>query len=227
VKGVTKLKYKKIPEATIRRLSRYSRCLEAMEEKGEKVISSAQLAKKCIVNAAQVRKDLAYFGEFGIRGVGYYVKDLLNNIKRILGSNKEWRMGVIGVGNLGSALLSYKDFLKQNYKIVAAFDIDPPKVIGRVSEKLGKPAEVFHINRIREVVQERKIDIGLITTPPSEAQGVANLLVDAGVKGILNFAPVQITVPEGFVVKDVFFTTILDNLAYLLSTEVGYSLDRE
>jgi redox-sensing transcriptional repressor len=198
-----------------------------MEEKGEKVISSAQLAKKCIVNAAQVRKDLAYFGEFGIRGVGYYVKDLLNNIKRILGSNKEWRMGVIGVGNLGSALLSYKDFLKQNYKIVAAFDIDPPKVIGRVSEKLGKPAEVFHINRIREVVQERKIDIGLITTPPSEAQGVANLLVDAGVKGILNFAPVQITVPEGFVVKDVFFTTILDNLAYLLSTEVGYSLDRE
>ena len=198
-----------------------------MEEKGEKVVSSAQLAKKCIVNAAQVRKDLAYFGEFGIRGVGYYVKDLLNNIKRILGSNKEWRMVLIGIGNLGASLLSYKDFLKQNYKIVAAFDIDPPKVIGRVSEKLGKPAEVFHINRIREVVQERKIDIGLITTPPSEAQGVANLLVEAGVRGILNFAPVQITVPEGFVVKDVFFTTVLDNLAYLLSTETGHSLDRE
>jgi redox-sensing transcriptional repressor len=179
------------------------------------------------VNAAQVRKDLAYFGEFGIRGVGYYVKDLLNNIKRILGSNKEWRMALIGIGNLGASLLSYKDFLKQNYKIVAAFDIDPPKVIGRVAEKLGKPAEVFHINRIREVVQERKIDIGLITTPPSEAQGVANLLVEAGVRGILNFAPVQITVPEGFVVKDAFFTTILDNLAYLLSTETGYSLDRE
>ncbi len=198
-----------------------------MEEKGEKVVSSAQLAKKCIVNAAQVRKDLAYFGEFGIRGVGYYVKDLLNNIKRILGSNKEWRMVLIGIGNLGASLLSYKDFLKQNYKIVAAFDIDPPKVIGRVSEKLGKPAEVFHINRIKEVVQERKIEIGLITTPPSEAQGVANLLVEAGVRGILNFAPVQITVPEGFVVKDAFFTTILDNLAYLLSTETGHSLDRE
>jgi redox-sensing transcriptional repressor len=197
-----------------------------MEEKGEKVISSAQLAKKCIVNAAQVRKDLAYFGEFGIRGVGYYVKDLLKNIKRILGSNKEWRMGVIGVGNLGSALLSYKDFLKQNYKIVAAFDIDPPKVIGRVSEKIGKPVEVFHINRIREVVQERKIEIGLITTPPSEAQSIANLLVEAGVRGILNFAPVHITVPEGFVVKDVFFTTILDNLAYLLST-VGYPLNTD
>jgi redox-sensing transcriptional repressor len=219
MKGVTKLKYSKIPEATIRRLSRYSRCLEGMEEKGEKVVSSAQLANRCMVNAAQVRKDLAYFGEFGIRGVGYYVKDLLSDIKRILGLNKEWRMALIGVGNLGSALLSYKDFLKQNYEIVAAFDIDPPKVIGRVSEKLGKPVEILHINRIKEVAKERKLEIALITTPPSEAQGVANLLVDAEIRGILNFAPVQITVPDGFVVKDVFFTTILDNLAYLLSNQ--------
>lgn len=207
------MKYNKIPEATIRRLSRYSRCLEKMEEKGEKVISSAQLANKCIVNAAQVRKDLAYFGEFGIRGVGYYVKDLLNNIKKILGSNKEWRLALVGVGNLGSSLLAYKDFLKQNYTIIAAFDIDPPKVIGRVSEKLGKPVEVFHINRIKEVVKERKIEIGLITTPPSEAQSVADMLVEAEVRGILNFAPAQVTVPEGYVVKDVFFTAILDNLA--------------
>jgi redox-sensing transcriptional repressor len=217
VKGVTKLKYTKIPEATIRRLSRYSRCLEEMDERGEKVVSSAQLANICMVNAAQVRKDLAYFGEFGIRGVGYYVKDLLHDIKRILGLNKEWRMAVIGIGNLGSSLLSYKDFLKQNYKIVAAFDIDPPKVIGRVSEKLGKPVEVLHINRIKEVAKERKIEIGLITTPPSEAQSVANLLVEAEVRGILNFAPVQIILPEGYVVKNVFFTNILDNLAYLLS----------
>jgi len=211
------LKYSKIPEATIRRLSRYARCLEQMDERGEKVLSSAQLANKCMVNAAQVRKDLAYFGEFGIRGVGYYVKDLLSDIKRILGLNREWRMALIGVGNLGSALLSYKDFLKQNYKIVAAFDIDPPKVIGRVSEKLGKPVEVLHINRLKEVAKERKIEIGLIAAPPSEAQSVADLLVDAEIRGILNFAPVQITVPDGFVVKDVFFTNILDNLAYLLS----------
>jgi len=90
-------------------------------------------------------------------------------------------------------------------------------VIGRVSEKLGKPVEVFHINRIKEVVKERKIEIGLITTPPSEAQSVADMLVEAEVRGILNFAPAQVTVPEGYVVKDVFFTAILDNLAYLLS----------
>lgn len=211
------MKYLKVPEATIRRLSRYSRCLEEMDEKGEKVVSSAQLANKCLVNPAQVRKDLAYFGEFGIRGVGYYVKDLLQDIRRILGLNKEWRMALIGVGDLGSALLSYKDFLKQNYKIVSAFDINPPKVIGRVSEKLGKPVEVLHINRIKEVVKERKIEIGLIATPPSEAQSIANLLVEAEVKGILNFAPAQITVPEGYIVKDVFFTNVLDNLAYLLS----------
>ncbi len=211
------MKYSKVPEATIRRLSRYSRCLEELDERGEKVVSSAQLADKCAVNSAQVRKDLAYFGEFGIRGVGYYIKDLHNDIKRILGSDKEWPMAVVGMGNLGSALLSYKDFLKQNYKIVAAFDIDPPRVIGRVSEKLGKPIEVLHINRIKEVARDRKIEIGLIATPPSEAQGVADLLVGAGIRGILNFAPAQITVPEGYVVKDVFFTTILDTLAYLLS----------
>ena len=188
-----------------------------MEERGEKVVSSAQLANKCIVNAPTVRKDLNYFGEFGTRGEGYDVKDLLYEIKRILGLNKEWRMAIIGIGNLGSSLLGYQDFLKQNYKIVAAFDIDPPKVIGRVSEKLGKPVEVLHVSRIKEVARDRKIEIGLITTPPSEAQSVANLLVEAEVRGILNFAPTQITVPEGFVVKDVFFTTILDNLAYLLS----------
>ncbi len=211
------MKYLKVPEATIRRLSRYSRCLEEMDLKGEEVVSSAQLANRCAVNPAQVRKDLAYFGEFGIRGVGYYVKDLFQDIKRILGLDREWRIAVIGIGNLGSALLSYKDFLKQNYKIVAAFDIDPPKVIGRVSEKLGKPVEILHISRIKEVATERKIEIGLITTPPSEAQNAANMLVEAEVRGILNFAPAQITVPEGYVVKNVFFTTVLDNLAYLLS----------
>jgi redox-sensing transcriptional repressor len=211
------LKHPKISESTIRRLSRYCRYLEQIEEREGKVIPSTQLAAKCLVNPNQVRKDLNYFGEFGTRGVGYGVKELLYEIKRILGLNKEWGMAVIGIGNLGSSLLGYNDFLKQNYKIVAAFDIDPPKVIGRVSEKLGKPVEVLHISRIKEVAKERKIQIGLITTPASEAQAVADLLVEAKVRGILNFAPVEIMVPEGYMVKDVFFTTILDNLAYLLS----------
>jgi len=213
------LKFSKIPEATIRRLSNYARCLEEMGKKGRTVISSASLASMCGVNAAQVRKDLAYFGEFGIRGVGYYIKDLHEDIKNILGLNKKWRMAIIGIGNLGSSLLSYKDFLKKNYTIVAAFDIHPEKVIGPISEKMGRPVEILHPSRLKEVVKERKIEIGLITTPPSEAQKVADALVDAGVRGILNFAPTQIHVPEGFIVKNVFFTTILDNLAYILSNK--------
>jgi redox-sensing transcriptional repressor len=211
------LKYSKISESTIRRLSRYYRYLEELEEREKKVVTSAHLAAKCMVNPNQLRKDLNFFGEFGTRGLGYHVKDLLSDIRRVLGLNKEWRIAVIGIGDLGSSLLAYNDFLRQNYKIVAAFDVDPLKVIGRVSEKLGQPVEVLHTNRIKEVAKERKIEIGLITTPSSEAQNVADMLVEAGVRGILNFAPTQITVPEGYVLKDIFFTTVLDNLAYLLS----------
>ncbi len=188
-----------------------------MKDQGEQIVSSTQLAGRCMVKDAQLRKDLDYFGKFGVRGVGYRVEELLSDIKRILGSDKEWRMAIIGIGSLGSSLFAYKDFLKQNYKIVAAFDIDPQNVIGRISKEFGKPMEVLHPDRIKEVAKERKIEIGIITTPPSEAQNVADVLVQADVKGILNFTPAQIKVPEGFVVKDVSFTTILDNLVYLLS----------
>jgi redox-sensing transcriptional repressor len=210
-------KYPKIPEATIRRLSNYLKCLEDLEQKGEKVASSALIALICDVNAAQVRKDFAYFGEFGIRGMGYNVKELRFHIKEILGTNREWRIAVVGIGNLGSALLMYKDFLKQSYKIVAAFDAEPVKVIGHISEKMGKPIEILHIDRIKEVVKARSIEIGMITTPASEAQKVANLFVDADIKGIMNFAPTQIRVPPNVVLRNVFFTSALDNLVYYLS----------
>lgn len=210
-------KYAKIPEATIRRLSNYLKCLEDLEMKGEKVASSALIAQICDVNAAQVRKDFAYFGEFGIRGMGYNTKELRFHIKEILGTNREWRIGIIGIGNLGSALLMYKGFLKQNYKIVAVFDLDPVKVVGQVSEKMGKPIEVLHIDRLKEVVKARNVEIGIISTPPAEAQRVANLLVEANVKGIMNFAPTQIRVPPNIVLRNVFFTSALDNLVYYLS----------
>jgi len=212
------LKATKVPEATIRRLSTYTRYLKELEEQGETVVSSAQLAKACGVNPAQVRKDLAYFGEFGIRGVGYYVKDLYEDLRRILGLNREWRLAIIGIGNLGTALLNFKDFLKENYKIVAAFDIKPEVVVGRVAEKAGKPAEILHPDRLKEVAKERKIDIAIITTPPSEAQKVADQVVEANIRGILNFTPAQLKVPRGFIVKNVYFTTILDNLVYLLQS---------
>lgn len=212
------MKATKVPEATIRRLSTYTRYLKELEERGERVVSSAQLAKACGVNPAQVRKDLAYFGEFGIRGVGYYVKDLYEDLRRILGLNREWHLAIIGIGNLGTALLNFRDFLKENYKIVAAFDIRPEEVVGRVAEKAGKPVEVLHPDRLQEVAKERKIDIAIITTPPSEAQKVADQVVEANIRGILNFTPVQLKVPRGFIVKNVYFTTILDNLVYLLQS---------
>lgn len=210
-------KYAKIPEATIRRLSNYLKCLDDLETKGEKVASSALIATICNVNAAQVRKDFAYFGEFGIRGMGYNVKELRYHIKEILGTNREWRIAVVGIGNLGSALLMYKGFLKQNYKIVAAFDQDPVIVVGHISEKMGKPIEILHIDRLKEVVKLRNVEIGIIATPPSEAQKVANQLVDANVKGILNFAPTQVRVPPNIILRNVFFTSALDNLVYYLS----------
>ena len=210
------MKFSKVPEATIRRLSTYVRYLEVLESQGEVVVSSANLANACGVNAAQVRKDLAYFGEFGIRGVGYYIKDLADNIKTILGLNREWHLAIIGIGNLGSSLLLYKEFFKKNYKIVAAFDIDPSGVVGRVSERIGKPVEILHPDQLQEVAKERRIDIAIITTPASEAQKVADLVTQAGIRGVLNFTPAQIHMPPGFEVKNYFFTAVLDNVAYLL-----------
>ena len=210
-------KYPKIPEATIRRLSNYLKALEDLEPKGEKVASSALIASICSVNPAQVRKDFAYFGEFGIRGMGYDVKDLRYHIKEILGTNREWRIAIVGIGNVGSALLMYKGFFKQNYKIVAAFDQDPVTVVGHISEKMGKPIEILHIDRLKEVVKARNIEIGIITTPAAAAQTVATQLVEANVKGIMNFAPAQIKVPPHIILRNVFFTSALDNLVYYLS----------
>lgn len=210
-------KYPKIPGATIRRLSNYLKVVEDLESKNEKVASSALLAEICNVNAAQVRKDFAYFGEFGIRGMGYNVKELKFHIKEILGINREWRIAVIGIGNMGSALLVYKDFLKQNYKIVAAFDIDPISVIGRISERMGKPVEILHVDKLKEVIKARNIEIGIITTPPEAAQQIADLLSETDVKGILNFAPSPVRAHGTVPLKNVFFTAALDNLVYYLS----------
>jgi len=210
-------KYPKIPGATIRRLSNYLKALEDLESKNEKVASSALLAEICNVNAAQVRKDFAYFGEFGIRGMGYNVKELKFHIKEILGVNREWRIAVIGIGNMGSALLVYKDFLKQNYKIVAAFDIDPVSVIGRISERMGKPVEILHVDMLKEVIKARNIEIGIITTPPGAAQQIADLLSETEIKGILNFAPLPVRSHGNIPLRNIFFTAALDNLVYYLS----------
>jgi redox-sensing transcriptional repressor len=207
------MKFSKIPTATITRLSIYSRYLEAMAQEGVKIIASDKLAEKCGINPAQIRKDLAYFGEFGIRGVGYFVKELLFEIKRILGLNKTWKMALVGIGNLGSALLAHQNFIRQGYEFAAVFDVDPAKV-GR---RLPSGQVIFHLDDLERVVKENNIEIGVIATPANKAQAVAQSLIEAGVKAILNFAPTQLQVTEGMAVENVDFTVKLDNLAYHLT----------
>ncbi|MGQ9687423.1 MAG: redox-sensing transcriptional repressor Rex [Desulfobaccales bacterium] len=207
------MKFSKIPTATITRLSIYSRYLEVMAQEGVKIVASDKLAEKCGINPAQIRKDLAYFGEFGIRGVGYFVKELLFEIKRILGLNKTWKMALIGIGNLGSALLAHQNFIRQGYEFAAVFDVDPAKV-GR---RLPSGQVIYHLDELDRVVKEKDIEIGVIATPANRAQEVAQRLIDTGVKAILNFAPTQLQVTEGMAVENVDFTVKLDSLAYHLT----------
>ena len=211
------MKFSKIPTATITRLSIYSRYLESLSQEGVKIIASDKLAQKCGINPAQIRKDLAYFGEFGIRGVGYFVKELLFEIKRILGLNKTWKMALVGIGNLGSALLAHQNFIRQGYEFVAVFDVDPAKVGRRVPS--GQI--IYHMDEMEKVVREKGVEIGVVATQAAKAQMAAMRLIAAGVKAVLNFAPIQLQVPEGMAVENVDFTVKLDNLAYNLTMGEG------
>jgi len=207
------MKFAKIPMATINRLSIYMRTLQELLEDEVDVISSERLAKQCGVNPAQIRKDLAYFGEFGVRGVGYRVSDLVNQIKEILGLNRPWNIAMVGLGNLGSALIRHGNFIKHGYIFTAAFDVDPQKV----GKRLPNGLVINHVDEVEDIVKEREIHVGIIATPASAAQSVANQLVLSGINGILNFSPVQIQVPDCCHVENVDFTIKLDAIAYHLS----------
>ena len=209
-------KSEKIPEATITRLSIYSRQLELLEFDGYRMVSSDKLAWLCQGNPAQARKDLGYFGEFGVRGVGYNVIDLQAQIKKILAINRDWNMGIVGIGNLGSALLQHHNFPARGFKCVAAFDNAPDK-IGKV---LPSGLKVQDIRGLDSAIEELDIEIGVISTPPSAAQAVANLLLKANVNAILNFSPTRISVPECCLVQNIDFTVMLDILCYKLDHEI-------
>lgn len=208
------MKTSRVPAATINRLSLYARGLEGLQSEGHQVVSSERLAELCQVNPAQVRKDLAYFGEFGVRGVGYYVRELLFEIRKILGINRSWRLACIGMGNLGRALVSHENFAMAGYIFVAALDCDPDKIGHPVGPKLV----IEETRDMVEIFTERKVDIAVITTPSVRAQAVANKVAESPVRAILNFAPVQLVMPQDFVVENVDFTVKLDNLAYHLSS---------
>lgn len=208
----TSIKSTHIPRATIQRLAVYIQVLEHLEQDGVEVISSDPLARACDVNASQVRKDLAYFGEFGVRGVGYYVRSLITSLSVALGIDREWKTAIIGVGNLGRAILNHPEFRARGFNIVGAFDCDPFK-IGETVYGL----EVVCTQRLKELVDERGIEMGIITTPPERAQRAATYLVDAGIRGILNFAPSRIKVPEYVYVEYVDFFHHLYALAFNIS----------
>lgn len=205
-------KSEKIPKATITRLSIYYRQLELLEFDGYRMVSSEKLAWLCQVNPAQVRKDLAYFGEFGVRGVGYDVIDLQREIKRILAVNRDWNLGIAGIGNLGSALMQHQNLSARGFRCVAVFDNDP--------QKIGRPTPsgltIRDIRDMDQVADELNIEIGVITTPPSSAQSVAELFLDANVKAILNFSPARIRVPDCCFVENIDFTVKLDLITYKL-----------
>ena len=201
-----------IPRATIQRLATYLQVLEAMHKEGVQVISSEPLSRACDVNASQVRKDLAYFGEFGVRGVGSYVSYLLEAIKVCLHANREWRAALVGVGNLGRALLNHREFRRRGFTIVAAFDCDPFK-IGETAYGL----EVYCTKTLMERVPELNIEIGIITTPPERAQRAASQLVEAGIKGILNYSAARISVPDPVFVEYVDFFHQIYSLTFNIS----------
>jgi redox-sensing transcriptional repressor len=205
-------KESKIPNPTIKRLAVYSRPLEILLESGLTVISSERLAGACGVNPAQVRKDLAYFGEFGIRGVGYDVHDLLNAIKSILATDRDWALCIVGMGHLGSSLVESENFRKRGYIVKAAFDSDARKV----GKKLACGLTIQAASSISRTVRNLGIEIGLITTPPHEAQRVAHLLQEGGVGAILNFTTIQIRTRKKCIIENADLSVKFENLVYHL-----------
>lgn len=205
------MKHLKISEAVVRRLPIYLRYLNELSMKSITTVSSQDLGKKLDLNPAQIRKDLAYFGEFGKKGIGYDVGYLIEKIRQILKLDRIIPVALVGAGNLGRALCNYNGYLKDQMKIVAVFDAFPSKVGQAISHLHVQP-----MDQMNTVVKELGIRIGIITVPAAEAQIVANQFVEAGVEAILNFAPVILKVPSDIRIHQVDFTTELQSLAYYL-----------
>jgi redox-sensing transcriptional repressor len=202
-----------ISELTTNRLSVYLRCLNTLEAAGVRTISSKALADQFHLNAAQIRKDLAYFGEFGIRGVGYYVKELKRHLRQILGLERRVRVAIMGAGNLGLALADYPGFRVEGFEIAALFDTERTK-IGRRS-RTG--VRINNIDDLRTIVKRDKIGIAVIAVPAESAQPVVDAVVEAGIKAILNFSPGALTVPPEVKLKSVDLTVSLESLSFFLA----------
>lgn len=202
-----------VSELTTNRLSVYLRCLNELDAAGVQTISSQALAEQFHLNAAQIRKDLAYFGEFGVRGVGYYVKELRRHLRQILGLDRRLRVVIIGAGNLGLALADYPGFRQEGFEIAALYDTSNEK-IGHESRG-GVP--IHDIKDLKRFAKKDRLDIAVIAVPAAEAQPVVDLVVDAGIKAILNFSPGTLKVPAEVKLKSVDLTVSLESLSFYLA----------
>jgi len=205
------MKERKIPKETIDRLPLYLRCLEKLIEGGEENISSKKFSDKLNLNSAQVRKDLSYFGDFGTRGVGYSTQNLASKIREILNLDQKWKMVLAGVGNIGSALLTYTGFDERVFEISMAFDQNPQLV----GEEING-VKVEDVSRMEERIGEEDVKLGIIAVPASSAQEVADKMGKGGVKGVLNFSPTLLDLPEGVELAQVDITRELEQLVYYL-----------
>ncbi len=210
------MKNKSIPSIAINRLSIYHRCLEKIleTEKGKELefISSSRIAAITGINSAQIRKDLAYFGEFGKRGLGYPLIDLNRELKKILGLDKKWSVIIAGAGNLGKALVKYKGFLKKGFIIRGIFDNNPSKI----GKKLGH-IFIYDIKEIEKFIKAKNINIGILVVPADSAQEVANKMVAGGIQAILNFAPVYVVLSPEIKIHNVDLSIEFEGLTYYLS----------
>lgn len=198
-----------VPKAVVNRLSLYLRELQHLVRDGHLTTSSGELGRVLGFSDAQVRKDLAYFGHFGYPGVGYRCDELITQIKHILGTDQHWPAVLVGVGNLGRALLGYKGFQQRGFRITAAFDSDPSKAGQTIDGVL-----VHELDRLSDVARNHRIRLGMVAVPAQAAQMVADRLVAVGVEGILNFAPVTISVPETVSLVGVDLAIELEQLAF-------------
>ncbi|MEK6800150.1 MAG: redox-sensing transcriptional repressor Rex [Planctomycetota bacterium] len=207
-------KFDDIPLPAVRRLSLYLRELEAFANAECRTVSSRQLGKALGLSDAQVRKDLAYFGQFGHSGIGYRVPELIQRVRRILGTDKTTNALIVGVGNLGQALLSFRGFQRRGFAVVAAFDSDPAK-IGMKGPGPTAP-RVHPLSEMPTAVRKHNIRLGILTVPASAAQTVADDMVRAGIRAILNFAPVTLKAGRGIAVASVDLGVHLEQLSFLL-----------
>jgi redox-sensing transcriptional repressor len=221
VKGENKLPVKtanresseSVSELTTNRLSVYLRSLNALDVAGVRTVSSQALAEQFHLNAAQIRKDLAYFGEFGVRGVGYYVKELRRHLRQILGIDRGVSVAIMGAGNLGLALADYAGFREEGFEIVAMFDTAREKIGHR--SRAGVP--IYDVRQLRKIVRREHIGIAVIAVPAGAAQAVVNVVAAAGIRAILNFSPGAIRVPEGVKLKSMDLTVSLESLSFFLA----------